>query len=77
MRLLISTLSALLCVVSGVVASDSSSHFTYNSSSFLLHGEPYQIIGGQMCVHFFFIIARLRESGMSRVYQGYLESSTS
>ena len=51
-----STLAALLALASAVLASPQSSRtqsaaapsFTYNNSTFLLNGEPYRIIGGQM-----------------------------
>jgi beta-galactosidase GanA len=41
-------LSAVILFVSVLDAVAATSPFTYNNESFLLHGESYQIIGGQM-----------------------------
>ncbi|OAQ98074.1 hypothetical protein LLEC1_02317 [Akanthomyces lecanii] len=48
MRFLVGALAALSALSATVAASSAPGNFSYNRNQFLLNGEPYQIIGGQM-----------------------------
>ncbi|KAJ4163996.1 hypothetical protein LMH87_005689 [Akanthomyces muscarius] len=48
MKFFVGALATLSALSATVVASSAPGNFSYNRNQFLLNGEPYQIIGGQM-----------------------------